>query len=93
MPEDLMFLMGILEMAKRPRSVTKRLQERVKAGKCIECDDAAVRCGKCFKHYQRDIDRLMRLPNTKERTKTFADKHRRGEILKPGEIRELKRGA
>lgn len=71
------------------RSAERVTLGRVKEGKCLCCDAAAVRRGLCNRHYMQFYRAMNELPKSKR--PEFEERHiRDGRILATGHIREIK---
>lgn len=71
------------------RSIASQVTERVRSGKCLLCEDQAVRRGLCMNHYQTFLRR--RESRGREDGALFEEACiREGKILALGKMRELK---
>ena len=71
------------------RSIANQVTERVRSGKCLLCDDQAVRRGLCMNHYQTFLRRRDRR-GEKDGSVFEEACIREGKILALGKMRELK---
>ena len=73
------------------RTVESKVQERVKGGKCLVCEDAADYRGLCHRHYRLFL-RLQKERDSKQQRAEFEQSAiRDGLILAPGFVRDIKR--
>lgn len=72
------------------RSVAAKVNERVKACKCLVCDSDAERRGLCFRHYQQYRRTLAEKPR-KDRADFEVAQIKAGKVLPVGEMARIKR--
>lgn len=71
------------------RTLAGQVTDRVRSGKCLLCDDPAVRRGLCMNHYQLFLRRRDARGNS-DGVQFEAACIREGKILAVGKMRELK---
>lgn len=71
------------------RTIASQVTDRVRSGKCLLCDESAVRRGLCMNHYQTFLRRMY--AKGREDGVAFQEACiREGKILAVGKMRELK---
>lgn len=70
------------------RSLTKKITEHVKTGKCLHCDSSAVKRGLCQKHYSQFRRELASKPKS-DRNDFEVNLIRDGKILAVGWVAEI----
>lgn len=73
------------------RKVAGKVEERVKAGKCLHCEAAGTRRGLCMRHYQQFLARMRERGNKAAQAEFEANAIREGKVLAIGQCREIKR--
>jgi len=71
------------------RSKAAQIEERVKSGKCLVCDELATRRGVCFRHYQMFLRYLASKPDA-DRAETEVRAIQEGRILGVNQVRAIK---
>lgn len=73
------------------RKIQRHVEDRVKCGKCLECDQPIHRRGLCTLHYSRFRTALLEQPKSR-RPSTEAKYIERGMIAGEGVVRQISVG-
>lgn len=73
------------------RSIAGQVEDRVKAGKCLVCEESATRRGLCMNHYQTFLRRQREKGSPEEQAAFEEACIREGKILPVHQMRVIKR--
>jgi hypothetical protein len=90
MNEEILRMIGIFEMATASRKVSKRIKDRVLAGKCLCCESIARQRGLCWNCYYAYRSTKLQKKNATEAARYDTACVRAGKILPAGKVREIK---